>query len=167
MDTVGNMAVCDIDKSTGLASGSGILAGFTANESPFGGLVTVSGFITNPPHVLDGETPMNYRVSVRPHDPSKTDAENPWQPLRNDFDITVTEKQGAGSPNQYQLTQSADADGFYTYREDPPPGDWRYVAGRVLARWPTRGDEGRFASDYRLLVNVPEDEITTVVGGGL
>lgn len=32
---------------------------------------------------------------------------------------------------------------------------------------PTRGDEGRYASDYRLLVNVPEDEITTVVGGGL
>ena len=32
---------------------------------------------------------------------------------------------------------------------------------------PTRGDEGQYASDYRLLVNVPEDEITTVVGGGL
>ena len=32
---------------------------------------------------------------------------------------------------------------------------------------PTRGDEGRYASDYRLLVNVPEDEITTMVGGGL
>ena len=30
---------------------------------------------------------------------------------------------------------------------------------------PTRGDEGRHMSEYRLLVNVPEDEITTVVGG--
>ena len=30
---------------------------------------------------------------------------------------------------------------------------------------PTRGDEGRHVSEYRLLVNVPEDEITTVVGG--
>lgn len=31
---------------------------------------------------------------------------------------------------------------------------------------PTRGDEGRHRSEYRLLVNVPEDEITTMVGGG-
>ena len=30
---------------------------------------------------------------------------------------------------------------------------------------PTRGDEGRYVSEYRLLVNVPEDEITTMVGG--
>ena len=31
---------------------------------------------------------------------------------------------------------------------------------------PTRGDEGHHVSEYRLLVNVPEDEITGVVGGG-
>jgi predicted transcriptional regulator of viral defense system len=31
---------------------------------------------------------------------------------------------------------------------------------------PTRGDEGRHISEYRLLVNVPEAEITRVVGGG-
>lgn len=31
---------------------------------------------------------------------------------------------------------------------------------------PTRGDEGRHVSEYRLLVNVSDDEITTVVGGG-
>ena len=30
---------------------------------------------------------------------------------------------------------------------------------------PTRGDEGRYVSEYRLLVNVPEDELTTMVGG--
>ena len=29
---------------------------------------------------------------------------------------------------------------------------------------PTRGDEGHHVSEYRLLVNVPEDEITSVVG---
>ena len=155
VETVGNVAVCDIDKSTGLASGSGVLAGFTANESPFGGLVTVSGIITNAPHVLDGESPMKYRVSVRPYDPSKTDAENPWQPLRNEFDVTVTEKQGSGPPTQYKMTQSTDSDGFYTYREDSPPGDWRYVAGRVLARWQTRGDEGRW--EIKLETKAPGD----------
>lgn len=31
---------------------------------------------------------------------------------------------------------------------------------------PTRGDEGRHVSEYRLLVNVSEDEITTVVDSG-
>jgi len=30
---------------------------------------------------------------------------------------------------------------------------------------PTRGDEGHHVSEYRLLVNVPEDEITSVVSG--
>jgi predicted transcriptional regulator of viral defense system len=30
---------------------------------------------------------------------------------------------------------------------------------------PTRGDEGRHVSEYRLLVNVSEDEITIIVGG--
>jgi predicted transcriptional regulator of viral defense system len=30
---------------------------------------------------------------------------------------------------------------------------------------PTRGDEGRYVSEYRLLVNVLEDELTTVVSG--
>ena len=31
---------------------------------------------------------------------------------------------------------------------------------------PTRGDEGRYVNEYRLLVNVSEEEITTMVGGG-
>jgi predicted transcriptional regulator of viral defense system len=31
---------------------------------------------------------------------------------------------------------------------------------------PTRGDEGHHTSEYRLLVNVPEEEIIRVVGGG-
>lgn len=30
---------------------------------------------------------------------------------------------------------------------------------------PTRDDDGRYASDYRLLLNVPEDEIRTAAGG--
>jgi hypothetical protein len=106
--------------------------------------VTISGFITNPPHVLAGDPPMKYRVSVRPYEPSKTDAENPWQPLRNEFQITVTEKQGSGPPTQYRMDQAPDADGFYTYREDHPPQGWRFVAGRVLARWQTGGREGRW-----------------------
>jgi hypothetical protein len=145
LETVGNMGVCDVDKSTGQASETGVMAGFPAQQSPFGGEVTISGFISNPPAIMDGEAPMKYRVSVRPYDPTKTDAENPWQPLRNKFSIVVTEWLGSGSATQYRISQTTDDDGFYTYQEDTPPGDWRNVAGRVLARWQTRGKEGLWA----------------------
>lgn len=132
MDTVGNVAVCDINQATGLATGSGIIAAFTANESPFGGSVTITGFILNPPNVMAGAAPFKYKVSVRELPGGS------WQPLSNDFKITVTEQFGAGSPVQYNDTQSIDpADGYYIYREQLYPNAWRLVAGRVLAKWVT------------------------------
>jgi len=134
IETVGNMAVCDIDQGTGLATGIGVYANFTADESPFGGVITISGFLADPPHYLSGEnlgTKLKYKVSVRRiGDPS-------WQAVNNPFAVTVTEQIGGLLPTQYGTTQFADADGFYEYLEDYPPGSWRLVAGRVLARWPT------------------------------
>ncbi len=135
IETVGNMAVCDIDQGTGLATGTGVYANFTANESPFGGVITISGFIADPPHYLSGEnmgTKLKYKVSVR-----RFGVGEPWQVVSNPFTATVTEQIGGLIPSQYNTTQFSDADGFYDYLEDYPPGSWRLVAGQVLARWPT------------------------------
>ncbi len=52
---VESMSVCDIDQVTGLANGHSTgTANFTAVDSPFGGIVTISGYIADPPHYLSG-----------------------------------------------------------------------------------------------------------------
>lgn len=137
IESVGNMAVCDIDQTTGWATGVGIIAAFTANDSPFGRTVTITGFITNPPNVMEGAPELKYKVFVRPYDPTKTDVENPWQPLSNKFTVTVTEQIGSNPPVQKHMEQKIDAEGYYTYLEYLRPPAWRYVAGRVLAKWVT------------------------------
>jgi hypothetical protein len=135
MDTVGNMAVCDIDQSTGLATGAGVLAAFTAKQSPFGGTVTITGFILNPPNVMAGAAPFKYRLSVR--ELPTMGGPGPWQPLANSFDIVITEQNGIGLPVQYHHNQSIGADGFYTYHEQAYPNQWREVGANVLAKWIT------------------------------
>jgi len=138
IETVGNMAVCDIDQSTGLATGVGVIAAFTANESPFGGTVTITGFIANPPDSMEHPaSALKYKLFVRPYEPSLSDTENPWQPLSNKFQVTVTEQIGSNPPLQKHVMQAIDTSGYYTYLEDLHAPDWRFVAGRVLAKWGT------------------------------
>ncbi len=132
IDSVGNMGVCDIDQTTGWATGTGIIPPFTARESPFGGVITITGFILNPPNVLAGATPIKYKVYVR-------ELGGTWQPLANTFAIDYTEQNGPGLP--FQVTnylQSIDPiDGYYTYLEQNYPNQWLIVTGGVLARWIT------------------------------
>lgn len=161
---VGNIGVCDIDQDTGLATGDGIVAAFTAKESPFGGTVTISGKITNPPHVLDGAKPIRYKVFVRPYDPYKTDVENPWQPLANTFGVKVVEQRGSNPPTMIDMPQKIDGEGYYEYLEDlytPDSKQYRDVLGRVLAKWHTGTNSGMW--EIRIEAKKPDG---TVVPGG-
>lgn len=160
LETVGDMDTCDIDQDTGRATGPAVISGFTANDSPFGGEVTVTGLITNPPDVLQGETPVEYRVLVRPIDGTGSGA---WRPLRNDLNLTVTRRRGTGPPTRHDITVTPDSDGFYEYHRDPPPNGWQFVAGRVLARWNTGGKEGEW--EIKLEIKRPDEppEAATVV----
>lgn len=147
IDGVGSMAVCGVDQSTGLATGeSAGTAVFTAEDSPFGGTVTITGYIDKPPkYVMEGtEDPIKYKVSVRPYDPTKTDAENPWQPLSNTFNVWINQQTGPGSlPEQKKIPQKIDPEGYYTYLEDLHGSAWRrYAVGNILARWVTGGLSG-------------------------
>lgn len=137
IETVGNMHVCDIDPSTGLATGEGILAHFNADRSPFGRTLSVTGYIDSPPGgVMEGTAdPLKYQVSVRPYDPVSP---QPWQPLNNDFSVWVREEVGLNPPVHKKLTQKIDpADGFYTYLEDPGAPHERHYVIPVLANWHT------------------------------
>ncbi len=137
IETIGNMHVCDINQATGLADGEGLLAHYTADDSPFGKTITVTGYIDNPPGgVMEGTAdPLKYQVSVRPFDPVIPE---PWQPLSNDFKVWVREEKVLTPPVHKKLTQKIDpVDGFYTYLEDQgSPHERRYVIP-VLAKWHT------------------------------
>lgn len=123
VDAISGVPVCSIDQSDGRTIGA---------DQPFGAVVTVTGFIPGAPDI--SATPMKYRVRVR-----DVDNGGAFKALTNDFGITVTQQVGAALPTQFGMTQSTDADDFYTYREDPniAGAGWRRVVGNVLAIWPT------------------------------
>jgi len=137
VDSVGNMAVCDIDQSTGLATGTGQIAHFNAVQSPFGETVRITGFIINPPNAMANPAQtLKYRVSIRRLNDSGT-AITGWQPLTNDFDIYITEQNGVSSPKQYKHKQQVDGDDFYTYWEQAYTNQWRQVVMDKIASWET------------------------------
>lgn len=158
MHYVGNMNVCDIDQPSGLANGVG--RGVSGDDSPFGGKVYISGFISNPPEVMDGADPVEYRVLVRPHDPSLTLSENPWQPVTDPFTVRVTEQTGPTSlpTTNIKIRQRPDEDGFFEYLVDRSGWKWRSVdapAGDILAVWDTGGKNGRW--EIKVEARLPED----------
>lgn len=126
LESVGSVPVCSIDPATGKTYGP--------LHQPFGGVLTITGIIPNSPDVgTPTADKLRYRIQVR---------ELPggaWQTVSNSFGIIVTEQIGAALPTQYGMTQSVDANGYYTYQEDmnTTGAGWRLVQNRVLARWIT------------------------------
>jgi len=139
IETVGSMAVSSISNATGLANGPAVAVGFTATDSPFGGLVVVTGHIANPPDVLGGgATPFKYRVSV------SNDGIN-WISLNDPFTIWLTELNNGVWSGPSPFNEIVDAEGWYTYMEDlttGPNNPMRFVAQNVLAQWQTAGKSG-------------------------
>ena len=119
VDAISGVPVCSIDQSDGRTIGA---------DQPFGGIVTVTGFIPGAPDI--SATPMKYRVRVR-----DVDNGGSFKALTNDFGITVTQQVGASLPVQLPMTQSTDPDDFYTYLV--AGAGWRRVVGNVLAVWST------------------------------
>jgi hypothetical protein len=160
IDTVGNMAVCDIDQTTGLATGTGVGAAFTANQAPFGATLTITGFILNPLNVMAGAAPIKYKIFVR----ELSGGPGPWQPLTNSFTITVTEQNGISLPIQYNETQAIDLSGYYTYREQNFPNQWREVAQNVLAKWITSNP---MTGMWEIMIEAKLPNNTILTGGTL
>lgn len=128
-----NRDVCSIDQVTGWLTG----------DKPFGGVINIQGEI---PAALALNVPdtLKYKIWVRALNDDGT-AKGLWQPLANDFTVTIQEGTGPSTAISYPLVQQVDpADGYYTYREyGTPPGNWRRVISpnRQLARWETSVSE--------------------------
>jgi hypothetical protein len=122
---VNGAAVCDIDQTTGLATG----------DQPFGSVVYITGEIPAAPALTVPDT-LKYKVYVTQLSPLL-----PPEPLGNAFTVAVIEGFGVNPPVSSTLVQSVDGDGFYTYREygTPVTGGWRRVSSlnRLLAVWNT------------------------------
>jgi hypothetical protein len=169
MDRVGNVQVCDIDRTTGLATGHSTVANFTATQSPFGGQVYVSGLITNPPNTVGGgATPLEYRVRVRPLDPG-TNPIGPWQPVTNPFTVGILEKLGPTQiPQQRKERRTPDPDGWLEYLEDLSGSAWRRVDNRLLAVWDSGNQSGKWEIQLQAMISgsiVSADPISCPGGG--
>jgi hypothetical protein len=139
-DTVGSMSVTKINSVTGLADGSSTV-GFSAVQSPFGGEVTITGYIYPASNLSAGALPFKYQISV------SNDGGITWTPLNDIFTVSRQIIPWGGVPAPLpDVTQSVDLSGitagFYTYQADwiTGPGDSLIVvAGNVLAKWQTAG----------------------------
>ena len=144
IEAVGDMGVDDIHPITGLATGDAIISSFSANQAPFGRVVTIAGRIGNPPNSFGGGAPnFKYKVEISPANV------NDWHPLTNNVKVKYSEW-SFGIPQQCEpgefvcdktLTASDDGDGlgdgWYEYLEDYNGPNQKFLVEDKLASWHT------------------------------
>lgn len=139
IQTVGSMDGGDIDPITGLANGPAALAGFTAHDSPFGGVAIITGHLGNAPDISNGAAKLKYRVEV------SDDGGLHWQPVTNSFKLERDQLLNGIWSDLPDIIQSVDADGWYEYQEDLTNGPGNAMilpVGNVLASWNASGLSG-------------------------
>jgi len=157
---VGDVAVSDID-GQGYATGHAIVSGFHAEDSPFGGWVTIAGHISYPPNISAGGTPLKYCVFYR------RSGESDWTKITNKFWITISKWDGT-SWSQYPHQQKVDSEGFYEYQEDlkvviPSDLTQLFVEGFVMAKWYTGGlDDGQYEVMIRVKTAAGDEDSNIV-----
>lgn len=162
-DTVGSMSVTKINSLTGLADGPSTV-GFTAVQSPFGGEVTITGYIYPASNLSAGAMPFKYRISV------SNDGGVTWTPLVDNFSVSRQRIPWGGVPAALpDINQAVDTTGitanFYTYQADwtTGPGDALIVvASNVLAKWQTAGRPNGL---YRIKMDVYDPSTNTFFPG--
>jgi hypothetical protein len=126
LESISGVPVCNIDQATGRTAG--------AYDQPFGGAITITGFIPNAPDLATLPADLlRYRVQVRKQGATS------WETVTTSFSIPVIERIGTALPTQYWILQEIGPDGYFTYREDmnASGAGWRLVQNRVLATWIT------------------------------
>lgn len=152
IETVGDISVPEINQSNGLATGDGQIGTSNVLDSPFGGVVTITGEIGDPPESYGGGPPdsfsggFKYRIDV--YGPPPFDS---WQPLVNPLYVDVA-TWSFGFPNScpaqpgvyvcpVKLTPTDDNDGlgpgWYPYLRDTKGVHNRTLVLDTLARWAT------------------------------
>lgn len=159
---VGGMAANKIagNSETNILSaiGDGYANGVNAIESPFGGVISICGRISNPPDITAGAPKLKYKVQY------KKAANTNWIDINNNFRIYISSWNGVKWSQSPEI-QTAIA-GYYEYKEDlstPPTGDViqqfidgsDYSGGSVLADWYTPVADGDGLYEVRVLLYKP------------
>ena len=170
IETVGDVGVDDINVFSGLATGELEIASGSVLQAPFGGEVTITGRIFNPPNSFGGgASPFKYRIEIR------KDGEPDWHPLTNTITVKVSSNPPGILPGclgedlcDVTLTAVDDADGlgegWYEYLEDTTGGLQRFLVLDTLGRWQTTSaDEGMWR--IRIRAKDPSTSPPTVFPG--
>jgi hypothetical protein len=132
LDTIGSMDIAEIDNGTGLATGPAVAVGFTANLSPFGGQVWLTGHVVNRAGTAYGGPGTYYRIWIF--------SEGSWSFMSTTFTVWKTV---FGNP-PVAISQSPQnlgppwGDGWYPCLEDSAA--LTTVAQNVLGYWQSSGD---------------------------
>lgn len=130
LESIGSMPRIDIDDVTGLATGQSVV-GFSASESPFGGVVNFAGYVINPANDLPGGPGYQYRVLTSP------DGVN-YTPVTTPFTATTMQ---LPSGIQANVPQHPDPSGWVPYLANLSSGPpYLTVVGNVLGYWQSAGD---------------------------
>ncbi|VVB88799.1 Uncharacterised protein [uncultured archaeon] len=173
ISVVGGMAVNKIsgNSETTIPSsiGDGYANGVNALESPFGGVVSICGHISNPPNDPVDADKLKYKVQYKK-------SGDTWQDITNKFRIYISTWNGINW-SQSPKDQVA-VGGYYKYEEDLTPPVQRFVdasdysGGSVLSDWHTPVPEGDGLYEVRVLLfkpgappapDVPADHISSNV----
>ncbi len=151
--TIGGVAPIQIDPNTGYANGPAVFDGWTAIDSPFGGLVTITGDVLNVPDFvydcdcnnIDYSTDMRYKFEYRrwSYEDSNWSEWDDMTAQHNDRFLIYVDKVCDFGPtmicDQLVKWNIRDSEGFYSYYEDIYGDIRQYVAGKVLMKWSTTG----------------------------
>jgi hypothetical protein len=131
----------------GKATGSTIQTGFVASDSPFGGVITVAG------HVSNAGPGQRYRVMRKLHGAP----DSSYLPITNEpagLALTLSTWDLVNGWQQSTITVHADADGYYPYEDYSSNHN---VEGDLLLRWySTLGEHGS-TFDLRIDLSVDGD----------
>ena len=138
LESISGYAACQIDPASGRT---------IVHQRPFGAGISIAGFIPGAP---DRSSPlMKYKLVARQI--GSGGAVLATEDLATSFTVWVTESVGGAAPTQYPVTQVADADGWFSYLDDPDPSGtgWRRVVGNLLYPWESRPRTGLWEIELR------------------
>lgn len=151
LSSVGDIAVSDINGS-GFATGIGIETGFVAQNSPFGGMITLCGKIVN------GIAGSRYRVLIKPNGAPDTS----YVPLTNEpTGLKLTLVSFPPLIINANHIVHADALGYYPYEDYASD---HFIDGNVLMRWFTGALEDNKTFDLRLDLSVDGNPANDIHG---
>jgi hypothetical protein len=153
-------ALGDIPEShingSGIANGTAIHTGFVAVQSPFGGLITVAG------HISNAGPGLKYRVVRKPQGAP----DSSYSPITNEpqgLVLTVNTWDSVNGWVQQSETFHADANGYYPFEDYSSDHS---VEGNLLMRWYSNAADDGLTFDLRIDLSVdgnPAHDVTSNV----